>query len=37
VCSSPFGVPTGDNNMQVGFTDPSASVPFYIDEITFTH
>ena len=33
VCSAPFGVPSGDNNVQLGFDGPSATVGFYADNV----
>jgi hypothetical protein len=36
VCSAPFRVTSGDNNVQVGFDGPSAVVGYFVDNLRFT-
>jgi hypothetical protein len=36
VCTPAFGTPSSDNNVQVGFDDPSARVGFYVDNVRIT-
>ncbi|MGZ3427674.1 MAG: hypothetical protein ACXVCV_13545 [Polyangia bacterium] len=36
VCSTPFKATSGDNNVQIGFDGPSATVGFYVDNLRLT-